>query len=86
MKSSPQSYLLSLASALAGAVVGAMLVAIPFVMRHFQHADERLQFVLKWMVPFLCAFTLLYSLADWFWRKKYLSIRRWTRTVLQGIL
>lgn len=86
MKSSPQSYLLSLASALAGAIVGAMLVAIPFVMRHYQHSDERMQFVLKSMIPFLGAFALLYGLADWVWRKKYLSIRRWTRTVLQGLL
>jgi ABC-type uncharacterized transport system permease subunit len=86
MKSSTGSYLLSLASAIAGAIVGALLVAIPFVLRTYAHPDERIHFFIKWIIPFVAGFAVLYGVGDWLVRRKYLAIRRWTRGVFQSLL
>jgi ABC-type uncharacterized transport system permease subunit len=85
MKSSPGSYLLSLASAVAGAIVGALLVAVPFVLRTYPETGDRISFFLKWFLPFIAGFAVLYGAVDWVMRKKYLAIRRWTRGVIQSL-
>lgn len=86
MKSFTRSYLLSLASAIAGALFGALLVAVPFVLWHFPTGAERLHFFLQWLVPFVLGFAAVYGGVDAVVRKKYLAIRRWRRAVRQSML
>lgn len=86
MKSFTRSYLLSLTSAIAGAIFGALLVAVPFVLWRYPDGSERIQFFLRWIVPFVLGFAAVYGLIDAVVRKNYLAIRRWTRSVWQSML
>lgn len=82
MKSSPKSYLLSLASAIAGAIIGALLVAVPLVLTASSNPDERIHYFLSMGIPFVIGFAIIYGLIDYLVRKNYLAIKRWTRAVL----